>query len=53
MPSTSTSQLQQATHLITDTGIEFWLNDRSQIIKIEIPDQGVELILEKVETSLE
>jgi transglutaminase-like putative cysteine protease len=40
----------RATHLITDSGMEFWLNDRNQIIKIEIPDQGLELILEKVET---
>lgn len=53
MPATSTSKTQMATHLITDSGIEFWLNDRSQIVKIEIPDQGLELILEKVETSLE
>jgi transglutaminase-like putative cysteine protease len=41
----------RATHLITDSGMEFWLNDRNQIIKMEIPDQGLELILEKVETS--
>lgn len=41
----------RATHLITDTGMEFWLNDRNQIIKVEIPDQGLELILEKVETA--
>lgn len=41
-----------AAHLITDTGLEFWLNDQHQIIKIEIPDQGLELILEKVESSL-
>ena len=47
------TQTQTATQLISDSGIEFWLNDRSQIIKIEIPDQGLELILEKVETSLE
>ena len=52
LPS-ATSQQQQATHLITDSGLEFWLNDRSQIVKVEIPDQGLELILEKVETSLE
>ena len=39
----------KATHLITDTGMEFWLNAKNQIIKIEIPDQGLELILEKVE----
>ena len=42
----------RATHLITDSGMEFWLNDRNQIIKIEIPDQGIELILEKVESSI-
>ena len=42
-----------ATQLITDTGIEFWLSDRNQIVKIVIPDQGIELILEKVETSLD
>jgi hypothetical protein len=41
----------RATHLITDSGMEFWLNDRNQIIKVEIPDQGLELILEKVETA--
>jgi hypothetical protein len=39
----------RATHLIMDSGMEFWLNDRNQIIKMEIPDQGLELILEKVE----
>ncbi len=43
----------KATHLITDSGMEFWLNDRNQIIKIEIPDQGIELILEKVESSIQ
>ncbi len=41
-----------AAHLITDTGMEFWLNDQHQIIKIEIPEQGLELILEKVESNL-
>lgn len=43
----------KATHLITDSGMEFWLNDRNQIIKIEIPDQGLELILEKVENTFD
>lgn len=42
----------RATHLITDTGMEFWINERNQIIKIEIPDQGLELILEKVESTI-
>lgn len=40
----------RATHLILDSGMELWLNDKNQIIKIDIPDQGLELILEKVET---
>lgn len=53
LPASSTAKAQMATHLITDSGVEFWLNDRSRIVKIEIPDQGLELILEKVETSLE
>ena len=53
LPSSATAKTQMATHLITDSGLEFWLDDRGRIIKIEIPDQGLELILEKVETSLE
>jgi transglutaminase-like putative cysteine protease len=53
LPATSTSNTQQATHLITDSGIDLWINDRFQIVKIEIPEQGLELILEKVETVLE
>lgn len=52
LPTSPTARVQRATPLLTDTGIEFWLNDRNQIIKIAIPDQGIELILEKVETSL-
>jgi transglutaminase-like putative cysteine protease len=52
LPTSPTAKQQIATPLLTDTGIEFWLNDRNQIIKIDIPDQGIELILEKVETSL-
>lgn len=47
------STLRQATHLFTDSGMDFWVNDQGQVIKIEIPDQGIELILEKVETKLE
>lgn len=42
-----------ATHLISDTGLDFWLNDKSQIVKIEIVDQGLELILEKVESTFD
>lgn len=42
-----------ATHLISDTGLEFWINERSQIVKIEIVDQGLELILEAVESTFE
>ena len=53
LPSSGTAKTQMATHLITDSGLEFWLDDRGRIIKIEIPDQGLELILEKVESSLE
>lgn len=53
LPTSSTAKIQMARQLITETGLEFWINDRNQIIKIEIPDQGIELILEKVETSLE
>jgi hypothetical protein len=53
LPTSPTAKVQMATQLITDTGIEFWLNDRNQIVKIVIPDQGIELILEKVETSLD
>jgi transglutaminase-like putative cysteine protease len=52
LPTSPTAKVQLATPLLTDTGIEFWLNDRNQIIKIAIPDQGIELILEKVETTL-
>jgi hypothetical protein len=43
----------RATHIQTDTGMEFWLNERGQVVKIEIPDQGLELILEKVESTIE
>lgn len=53
LSSDVTEGLQRATHLITDTGMEFWLNAASQIVKIDIPEQGIELILEKVETTLE
>lgn len=53
LPTKASVKTQMATHLITDTGIEFWLNDSSQIVKIEIPDQGLELVLEKTETSFE
>ena len=53
LPTSPTAKVQMATQLITDTGIEFWLSDRNQIVKIVIPDQGIELILEKVETSLD
>ena len=41
-----------ATHLITDTGVEFWVNKDAQVVKIEIPEQGVELILESAEIDL-
>lgn len=47
------SNLRRAVHLFTDSGIDFWVNEQGQIIKVEIPDQGLELILEKVETSLD
>lgn len=42
----------KAIHLTTDNGMDFWINSSHQIIKIEIPDQGLELILEKVESIL-
>lgn len=47
------SNLRQAVRLYTDSGIDFWVNAQGQVIKIEIAEQGLELILEKVETSLE
>ena len=49
----SSGSVVRATQLLTDTGIEFWLNDKGQVVKIDIPEQGIELILEKVETSFE
>lgn len=36
--------------LSTDSGIDLWINARHQIVKIEIPDKGIELILEKSES---
>ncbi len=51
--SPNSSKVVRATHLFTDTGVEFWLNERGQVVKIEIPEQGLELILERVETSLD
>ncbi len=45
----SLSDTVRATHLQTDTGVEFWLNPRGQVVKIEIPEQGLELILQRSE----